>query len=164
MCSDLVNAQGRRRRVWCETLSYTRLRDPSLLGRVSNAGVGIILAVRPSNLEALPETVRAVRAAGIELDVWPMLGNDVGRWAHVGNAGAFRAFATDVVQRVRQVSAAPFRTAVDLEPSWGEVDAWLSARSRGVIPGDGPLGGHVVGTVGHGASALWDSAARGLVG
>lgn len=127
----MVNVQSRQRRVWCETLPYTRVVHPSLLARLEEYGVGIILAVRPENLAELDRTVRAIRGAGVALDFWPMLENDVGRWAHAGNARAFRAFAGDVARRVQAIGPERFRVAIDLEPSWTEVDAWLSARSRG---------------------------------
>jgi len=83
-------------------------------------GVELLLAVRPWDLDALAETLRACADAGVTTSAWPMIEDERGRWASARNAEAFRDFTL----RVRDAGARG--VAIDLEPPIDDVRAIMS--------------------------------------
>jgi hypothetical protein len=114
----------RRRRIWVETISYEVLRAQRTIQLLRRWDVGVLVAVRPPMLAALPETLDALRGEGVEAGVWPMLDDGEGRWANARNAAAFSAFARAVADAVGERPVT--EVMVDLEPAIDDVRAALS--------------------------------------
>ncbi len=116
-----------RRRIWCETLPYDRLRTPPVLSLLRSYALDILLAVRPYDLAELPQTLRACTHAGVSVTLWPMVANDAGRWASTRNATVFTTFALETLRTVQDLrDASPAGMVIDLEPSVHTVAAMFS--------------------------------------
>ena len=114
-------------RFFVETLPLARLLEPGVLGRVAAAADGLVLAVRPGEAE-LASVAGAVRDAGLEVALWPMLDDRDGRWCTLANAAAFVAFARSCV---RDAGLRPGEAVLfDLEPPWQLLDALAHGRYR----------------------------------
>jgi hypothetical protein len=111
-----------KRRIYSETLPWDRLRDASTLALLRRYRLELVLAVRPWNLGALPETARVLRTEGIALSIWPMLADAEGRWAGAHNAEAFVSF----VERLLDGLATD--VLVDLEPPFAIVEKLAHGR------------------------------------
>lgn len=131
-----------RRRIWCETLPYAELRSPRVLALLERYRIELLLAVRPWDLGALPDVVRACADHGVSLGLWPMIENEAGRWANADNAWAFSEFARRVAEH------APKSLAVDLEPPFDMV--------KKLFDGDRPL--HTMRAVARGDGGKFDEA------
>jgi hypothetical protein len=80
------------------------------LGLLRRYGLELLIAIRPSDLPALPALLGACADAGVPVGAWPMLGDAEGRWANAMNAEAFCALA-------RATRCGPLsEIAWDLEP------------------------------------------------
>ena len=112
-----------RRRVWCETLSFAEL-SPALLEMLAARHIELLLAVRPWQLAEVADTVVRARAAGVYTAVWPMVGDDEGRWASVYSLPAFVAFADEVLARAPDAD----EIVIDLEPPHAVLARWKELR------------------------------------
>jgi hypothetical protein len=101
-------------RIYSETLPWTTLVQPETLALVARYDLELVLAVRPWDLEMLPDTARAIADAGISLSVWPMLEDTHGRWINVQNAHEFRTFVLKILETLEP--ALPRDLMFDLEP------------------------------------------------
>ena len=104
-----------RRRVWCETLPFgdAVACAPVLAAR----GVELLLAVRPWQLADAGDAVARLRGAGVYVALWPMIGDDDGRWASVASCASFVRFADELVERVPCDEV-----AIDLEPPKAQLE------------------------------------------
>ena len=113
-----------RRRVWCETLSFEDVTEPSLVAALERHRVDLLLAVRPWQLDGVAEVVERVRGAGVFVGVWPMLADTDGRWASVRSLTAYIAFADELIARVPACD----ELAIDLEPPIAVLKEWKALR------------------------------------
>src|SRR6187402_594494 len=122
-----------RRRVYCETLPYAEVTAKRTLDLLSRYGLELVLAVRPWHVGALPDTTRALRDAGVDVAIWPMLGDEDGRWANVDNAASFRELTLRACDAV-----APADVLLDLEPPFAQARslAGLVTRDHAGRPGE----------------------------
>lgn len=115
-----------RRRVYCEMLPYAEVTAKRTLDLLARYGLELILAVRPWHLGALPDVTGALRDAGVAVAIWPMLGDEEGRWANVDNAASFRELTLRACDAV-----APADVLLDLEPPFAQARTLASLASRG---------------------------------
>jgi hypothetical protein len=73
--------------------------------------------------------VAALKDAGAEVTLWPMLDDADGRWASAWNAQAFADFARRVLDRARDRHG----LLVDLEPPIARMRAWLARPLSAVV-------------------------------
>ena len=107
-----------RARIYSETLEYEELLKPRTIALLARYQLELVLAVRPWDVEALPNVARTLRDAGVPLSVWPMLSDEEGRWASVHNANSFGAF---VLRLCDALEDAPARDVlIDLEPPFAQ--------------------------------------------
>jgi hypothetical protein len=102
-------------RIWCETVDYERLGSESVLEQLREHALSPLVAIRPSNLQALPTLVDRFDRAGIRFGLWPMLEDAEGRWANAGNLERFLVFV-ELVHANARAHGKPFEVAFDLEP------------------------------------------------
>jgi hypothetical protein len=116
-------------RIYCETLPFedvTRQRTIALLRRHN---LEIVLAVRPWQLVELVTVMQILRDSGVLCSVWPMLGDDEGRWASVHNAPSFVRFVQNVADGLDEAGVLPRELLLDLEPPFAHARA-LAASGR----------------------------------
>lgn len=108
--------------MWCETLPFGELAP--LVPVVARAGVDLLLAVRPPQLEVVGDAVRRFRDAGVFVALWPMLDDHDGRWASTTTSARFIELADELRARV------PFadELAIDLEPPIATLARWKAGR------------------------------------
>lgn len=113
-----------RRRVWCETLTYEQLATGSLRRVLGRYRVGLLLAVRPWQLDEVGEVVRRFQAAGVAVGLWPMLADADGRWASAASHTRFIAYCDQLLAEV------PFadELVIDLEPPLEVLTRWKMGR------------------------------------
>jgi hypothetical protein len=112
-----------RRRVWCEMLPFAEL-SPALLEKLAVRRIDLRLAVRPWQLSEIAGIAARVRDAGVYLGLWPMLGDEHGRWASVRSMVGFIALADEVIARVPDVA----ELVIDLEPPHEVLARWKALR------------------------------------
>ncbi|MFN0249432.1 MAG: hypothetical protein ACKV2T_21275 [Kofleriaceae bacterium] len=112
-----------RRRVWCEMLPFAEL-SPVLLEKLAVRRIELLLAVRPWQLAEIAGIAARVRAAGVYLGLWPMLGDEHGRWASVRSMVGFIALADEVIARVPDAA----ELVIDLEPPHEVLARWKALR------------------------------------
>ncbi|MBX3233331.1 MAG: hypothetical protein KIT84_33590 [Labilithrix sp.] len=103
-------------RVYSETLPWDELLSVPTLALLARYRVELVLAVRPWDVERLPDAARALRDAGVPLSIWPMLADDAGRWANMHNAREFRALALGICDALDAAGVPPRDLLFDLEP------------------------------------------------
>jgi hypothetical protein len=120
----------RRRRIWSETVPYETLTGARAIGLLRRYELGVLVAVRPNTVAALPATLARLAGEGIAAAVWPMLDDADGRWANAKNHAAFAGFARVVA---RAAAGSPVtEVVVDLEPAIDDVRAAMaSVRAAG---------------------------------
>lgn len=116
-------------RIYAETLPYERVIEPATLRLLVRHPLELVLAVRPWDVPHLPAVARVLEDAGVPLTVWPMLGDEDGRWASVGNAPAFARFLREITAALEGAGALPREVLLDLEPPF----AAARALSRGAL-------------------------------
>ncbi|MDB4960496.1 MAG: hypothetical protein JWP01_495 [Myxococcales bacterium] len=110
--------------MWCETLSFDELMQPSVVGLLARFHVDLLLAVRPWQLAEVGDAVRGLRDAGVFVAVWPMLADVDGRWASASSALAYGAFTDELLAQVGFAD----ELAIDLEPPLHDLARWKSGR------------------------------------
>jgi hypothetical protein len=113
MVTDDTATAGRRR-VFAETVEYTRLRRREVLHALASRRVQLVVAVRGDD-DPTAVIVEA-RAAGVGVALWPMLADAEGRWANLGNAERFVAHTRALVDALAARDALPDELCLDLEP------------------------------------------------
>jgi hypothetical protein len=89
-------------------------------------GVELSVAVRPWHLPALPALLQAARDGGVVVSLWPMLGDEDGRWANARNLVPYGALARRILDVVAAAGLPPAALHVDLEPPIAELRALLA--------------------------------------
>jgi hypothetical protein len=110
-------------RIYCETLPYEEVVRPRTIALLRRHELEIVLAVRPWQLEALPDVALVLRDGGVPMSLWPMLADDEGRWASAQNATSFVRFVRAAVDVLVAASAAPREVLLDLEPPFAHARA-----------------------------------------
>ncbi|MEJ7732153.1 MAG: hypothetical protein WKG00_23460 [Polyangiaceae bacterium] len=118
---------GPRRRVWSEEVPYDVLATDRALGPLRRWGVELSVAVRPWHLPGLPALLRSARDAGVVVSLWPMLGDEDGRWANARNVAPYTALARRIVEALAAAGLPPAALHIDLEPPIAELRALLGA-------------------------------------
>lgn len=114
---------GRRRRVWCEASDLSSITDEGVLRPLALRGVELIAAVFPHSMGQVGALLGACERLGVAVSLWPMLGDDEGRWA---NAATMPAYAGLLRRVLGHIEARPVATIfVDLEPPIARVKAAL---------------------------------------
>lgn len=121
-------------RIYSETLPYDELVRPRTIELLRRHRLELVLAVRPWQLGELPRVARAL--GDVPLSVWPMLSDEMGRWASAKNAEKFAAFVRNVCD-VHE----PGEILVDLEPPFSDARVLSNALPRGIarIAGRGAI-------------------------
>lgn len=112
-------------RIYCETLPFEEVKRHETVALLSRYRLQIVLAVRPWQLDELPDVARAL--GDVPLSVWPMLSDEMGRWASAKNAKAFAELVRDVCRVY-----APSEILLDLEPPFSDARLLSHGISRGV--------------------------------
>ena len=114
--------------MWSEFVPFSSLGEPGLLRLLSRHGVGLIVAVMPDQIADAPALVERCRAGGVDIDLWPMLDDEAGRWANAETSESTLAHVRALLEAFRlpdapsrplerQASPPPFGALVlDLEP------------------------------------------------
>ncbi len=110
--------------MWCETLSFDEVGQPSVAALLTRYRVDLLLAVRPWQLGEIGELVQRLRGAGVFVALWPMLADDHGRWASVQSCVRFVALVDQVLDRARFAD----ELVLDLEPPLGRMHGWKAGR------------------------------------
>jgi hypothetical protein len=118
-------------RIYSETLPYEVVTRAETLALLARYRLELVLAVRPWQVRELPAVARTLAEAGISLSVWPMLGDDEGRWASARNASAFAELVRDVVSALEARKALPREVLFDLEPPFADARV-LTHGARGL--------------------------------
>ncbi|MBL8610025.1 MAG: hypothetical protein JNL38_22000 [Myxococcales bacterium] len=128
-------ASRRRRRVYVEMMRHEELIAPPAMSVVTRWGVGVVLAVRPWDLDGLPRVLAVLHEAGVDVTLWPMLADEAGRWASAWNAEPFAAMAEEVLKTAAAAGSAGAAAGllVDLEPPIERMRAWLARPLADVV-------------------------------
>ncbi len=92
----------------------------ALLEKLAARRIDLLLAVRPWQLAEIAGVVARVQAAGVYLGLWPMLGDEHGRWASVRSMVGFIALADSVLERAPDID----ELVIDLEPPHEVLAQW----------------------------------------
>jgi len=98
--------------------------SPALLDKLAARRIDLLLAVRPWQLSEIAGVAARVQASGVYLGLWPMLGDEHGRWVSVRSMVGFIAFADEVIARVPRVN----ELVIDLEPPHEVLTQWKQLR------------------------------------
>jgi hypothetical protein len=98
--------------------------SPSLLEKLAARRIELLLAVRPWQLPEIASVAERVRAAGVYLGLWPMLGDEHGRWASVRSMVGFIALVDSTLERVPSID----ELIIDLEPPHEVLAQWKALR------------------------------------
>ena len=98
--------------------------SPALLEKLAARRIDLLLAVRPWQLAEIAGVVARVQAAGVYLGLWPMLGDEHGRWASVRSMVGFVALADEVLARAPTID----ELVIDLEPPHEVLAKWKALR------------------------------------
>lgn len=109
-------AAAPRRRVWSEYTPYEALQEPALLGELGRRAIQLAIAVTPELASRLPAVLRACRAHGVAVALWPMLSDAQGRWVSADNAAAYCRFVREQLDSLAAQGVLPQALAMDLEP------------------------------------------------
>lgn len=119
------------RRVYSETVPIARLAESPVLGMLAERQIQLLAAVRPGQSSAAVRLTERARQLGLSIGLWPMLGDDAGRWLNPDSASAFQDWIDELLSAFddRTFDDPPFDTLVlDLEPPIREVRALLDGR------------------------------------
>jgi hypothetical protein len=122
-----------RARIYSETLTYDELLKPRTISLLARYQLELVLAVRPWDVDSLPDVAKTLRDADVPLSVWPMLSDEEGRWASVHNARTFGALVLKICDVLGEARAAPRDVMIDLEPPFAQarsLAAMGAAKSR----------------------------------
>ncbi len=118
-------------RIYCETVPFEEVVRPRTIELLRRHDLELVLAVRPWQSAELPDVARALRDAGIGCSVWPMLGDDEGRWASASNAASFARFLLATVDELDAVGLLPREVLLDLEPPFAHARALAAGGGSG---------------------------------
>jgi len=105
-----------RLRLWSEYTPYTALQEPALLDELGRRDLQLAIAVTPELAPLLVAVLRACRAHGVAVALWPMLSDAQGRWVSADNAAAYCRFVRELLDSLAAQGALPQALAMDLEP------------------------------------------------
>lgn len=91
-------------------------------------GIELVAAVRGDEVSEVAELLRACDGEGVRCGLWPMLSDREGRWPSRANVARFASFTQRMLDAIPAGVTAP-DVAVDLEPPFGQVSRWLSAKA-----------------------------------
>ena len=115
-------------------VSHETMRETRVISALKRYALEVLVAVRPPDLPGLPALMEAYAAAGVTLALWPMLGDEQGRWANVNNAPVFCDFVRRTIEPLEARGLAPGEIVFDLEPDIAEVSTLFSR-----VHHDGPV-------------------------
>lgn len=118
-------------RIYSETLPLEVVARRETVELLSRHRLALVLAVRPWQLAELPGVACTLGDAGVPLAVWPMLGDDEGRWANARNAASFVRLVGGVVSTLDDARMPATEVLLDLEPAFSEAKD-LSHGARGL--------------------------------
>jgi len=119
-----------RRRIWSEDVPVDVISRPITLELARRFGLGLIVAVRPSDVQSVPRLLASATDQGVVVEVWPMLDDVDGRWVSASNAAEFAAFVRLIVSVVEREQCVLGGVALDLEPRIDDVRAAIDGRPR----------------------------------
>lgn len=105
-----------RRRIWSEHLPFEVVCRRDVLHLLSERSIQLIVAVQPSSLSELGGLVAACRDEAVDVRLWPLLDDELGRWPNDGNVEAFREHLVRLLACVTPLGAAGMEVVFDLEP------------------------------------------------
>lgn len=129
--ADELTKTARRRRVWCETLPLEELESRAVLGLLRRYDLEVLLAVTPETRSGAARAFRALEAHGVRAGLWPMIGDDEGRWASSATLSAYTAYVDAVTSGLVEQGVPPREIAFDLEPPF----LAAKAASHGAVAG-----------------------------
>lgn len=109
------------------------LRSGRVLGLLARYDIGLLFAVAPGTAGQAPAVVRACRDAAVRVGVWPLLGDEDGRFASERNGGPFARFVGELLGALEAAGALPGEVALDLEPSIELVRRLLALDPRAAL-------------------------------
>lgn len=110
------------RRVYSERWPLTELCCSPVLEALSERHIGLLAALRPGQEREAAALVDRARAIDLRIGLWPMLGDEQGRWLTPDNAAAFEGW-------IESLPLSSLDTLVlDLEPPIAEVRAIVDGR------------------------------------
>jgi hypothetical protein len=104
------------RAVWSELVPYRELCEPRVLSLLRSRSLSVQVAVTPNLVHGVGDVVRACRAAGVRVGLWPMLERHAGRWPSASNVEAFVTFVDELLEVLDRGATLPDELAIDLEP------------------------------------------------
>ncbi len=114
---------GNKLRIYCETLPFERVVEDRTIALLRSRELEIVLAVRPWQLAELPGVARVLADGGVPVSIWPMLGDEDGRWASAHNATSFVRFVRDTADALDGAGAPAREVLLDLEPPFAHARA-----------------------------------------
>jgi len=114
---------GPKLRIYCETLPFERVVETRTIALLQRHALEIVLAVRPWQLDELPNVARVLRDAGVAVSIWPMLADHEGRWASAHNATSFVRFVNDTADALKRAGVGAQEVLLDLEPPFAHARA-----------------------------------------
>jgi hypothetical protein len=129
--ADELTKTARRRRVWCETLPLDRLESRDVLALLRRYDLEVLLAVTPETRSGAARAFRALEDHGVHAALWPMIGDEDGRWASATTLAAYTAYVDAVTLGLEREGVRPREIAFDLEPPF----LAAKAASHGAIAG-----------------------------
>lgn len=106
----------RRLRVYSETAPFSALSSEAVVRALAERALELVVAVRPWDLPALGATAATLGEGGVTVSLWPMLGDDDGRFLHAGNVARIRELAFRALEACDRSGAAVSDVMLDLEP------------------------------------------------
>lgn len=116
---------GERRRIWSEHVPFEQLCLPEVLRPLAVRRLQLLIAIQPGALSAMPAVLEACDREGVEVGLWPLLDDGLGRWPGDTNLPAFRAH---LLAMLEVVGAGDREVVFDLEPPIATTRRVLSLR------------------------------------
>ena len=114
--------------IFSEFVEYEALMGEGVLEVLSRRGVGLVWAVQGEAKRAeCGRVFEACRKAGVRVTLWPMLGDDEGRWVSATNVERFVDEVSSLFAMLEGSGSLPDELLLDLEPP---ID-WMRGALRG---------------------------------
>ncbi len=110
-----------------------------LLSQLAIRNIGLYAAITPSNIGSCRTIVGATKTAGVRIGLWPMISNELGRWASAWTAYPYIDFVDDMLKPLARERLLPDELLIDLEPPINAARAAVGGRWMGI--GQPPIKG-----------------------
>lgn len=97
-------------------MPFEVLRRKEVLSPLSARSIQLIVAVQPQSLPELVPLLESCRDLSVEVGLWPLLDDRLGRWPNDINVEAFRAHLFKLLEQVSHLAVGPREIVFDLEP------------------------------------------------